>query len=64
MVSNHVLRTENSEGDGDEGGDESAWEYSEPCLVTPVRILSAPAPRHDNYTSLIYDLNAAQTANA
>ena len=54
------------EGDADEGGDERAWEYLllDPCKRIPVRISPAPAPRHDNYTSLNNDLNPAQTANA
>ena len=49
---------------GYEGGDERAWEYLDPCIRIPVRIPPAPAPRHDNYTSLNNDLNGAQTANA
>ena len=32
----------------------------DPCIRIPVRISPAPAPRHDNHTSLNNDLNATQ----
>ena len=47
-------------GEGAEDRDESLY----PCITIPVRTPSAPAPRHDDSTSLNNDLNAAQNANA
>ena len=68
MILIHDLRTpkdgEMVKRGRDGHGDERAWEYLNPCITIPVRIPPAPAPRHDNSTSLNNDLNAAQTANA
>ena len=47
-----------------DSGEERALRVIEPCRASPVRIISAPAPRHDNSTSLNNNLNVAQTAIA